>query len=272
VIAGPVEDRTVVWLPLLNRLSELSPSWAIRGNVEGGLAGTGDVDLVAPPEDFDAIEREFQVWARMQELGPVVSCRHVYEGLILIAVGRPGSVFYELEVRGARYFRGGRLFATDDLRGLTEMDPRGFRAVRPGAEGVLRLVLNGLGRVGRPWPRKLAAKQVPELLRADPEGARAAAHALFGPAAGAVERAARDVAADGWDRRAMLVVEGWALLKAGAAPHVLVRRTRFRMRAERCLVQRTITDEERRIPGDVGEWVARAGRDHRVYGGDQGGF
>ena len=259
------EDRAHLWLPLLARLTELSPLASVRGNIESGLAGTGDIDLVAPADDWDRIEASFAGWAEEHGLGPVVACRHVFDGLILIAVGRSGSVFFELEVRGSRYFRGAKLFGAADLLPATEMDPRGFRALRAGAEGLLMLVLNGLGRVGRPWPRKLEAKGVPETLRADPAGVREGAR-LFGWAEPAVLRGAAAVVEGGWDRRAMLSVEAWALLRAARDPRVLVRRARFRARGQRCLVARTITDQGRSIAGDQKEWLRAVAEGHRVHG------
>jgi hypothetical protein len=264
VSGARTEDRAALWVPLLRRLTEESSLWAVRGNVEGGLGGEGDIDLVAPKRDWAVIEDHFRRWAEDHGIGPVVSCRHVFEGLILIAVGAPGAVFFELEVRAARYFRGGTLFEASDLVPVTTINSHGFREVRPGAEGLLRLVLNGLGRAGRPWPRKLEAKRVPELLAADPEGARAAA-ALLGPARAAVVRAADSVAAGGWDRRSMMVVEGWALLRALASPKLLLARARWRAAGRPCVVQDAITNHGRHIPGNPEAWLAVAARDHPVY-------
>jgi hypothetical protein len=258
------EDRTGLWVPLLRRLTGLSPQASVRGNVEGGLAGTGDIDLVAPEEDWPRLEREFVAWATEHGVGPVIACSHVFDGLILVAVGPPGSVFFELEIRGSRYFRGARLFGAADLLPAAEMDPRGFRALAPGAEGLLMLVLNGLGRVGRPWPRKLKAKNVPAALRADPAGMREAAR-LFGWAERAVLRGAAAVTEGGWDRRSMLTVESWALWRAAAAPQTLVRRMRFRASTERCIVARTITEHDRRISTDQAEWLRSAAPTHRIY-------
>jgi hypothetical protein len=283
VSAAPTEDRAALWVPLLRRLTEASELWTVRGNVSGGLGGEGDIDLVAPKRDWAVIEDHFRRWAVDNGIGPVISCRHVFEGLILIAVGgagsagpqneggagsagpsKQGSIFFELEVRAARYFRGGTLFESMDLVPYSTVNSHGFREVRPGAEGLLRLVLNGLGRAGRPWPRKLEAKQVPDLLAADPEGVRSAAR-LFGPARGAVERAAASVAAGGWDRRSMMVVEGWALLRALASPRLLLARARWRAAGRPCVVQDAITNHGRHIPGDPEAWLAVAARDHPVY-------
>jgi hypothetical protein len=51
------------------------------------------------------------------------------------------------------------------------VDERGFRIIRPGAEAVFMLVLNGFGRRGRPRRRRIEANQLPQLLRSNPDGA-----------------------------------------------------------------------------------------------------
>ena len=86
--------------------------------------------------------------------------------------------------------------------------------MRPGAEGLLKLVLNGSRWGGRPNFEGLRTKHVAELLDQDEEGARLCAP-LFGPAAPAVLALADSVRAGGWDRTAMLKVEAQALFKAG---------------------------------------------------------
>ena len=72
-------------------------------------------------------------------------------------------------------FRGSTLFVLEQLQPLTMMDDRGFRRVRPGAEGLLKLVLNGSRWGGRPNMEGLHTKHVVELLEQDPEGSELAA-------------------------------------------------------------------------------------------------
>jgi hypothetical protein len=146
-----------------------------------------------------------------------------------------------------------------------EIDERGFRRVRPGAEGVILLTQNGMRWGGRPDPEGLARKRVRELLRSDPDGVRAAAR-LFGPASGALLAGAHSVVAGSWNRPAMVAVEAWAVLRALLAPHVLVTRLWAKRVKKRCPVLRSICSSGRRVPSDVGAWLRAVERDHELLG------
>jgi hypothetical protein len=142
------------------------------------------------------------------------------------------------------------------------LDARAFRRVRPGAEGVIKLVSNGLLPGGRPAAEAMARKRVPALLAADPGGVIVAAR-WFGPAAGAMRRLAAAVAAGGWDRRAALEVEAWSLLRGVAEPGTLASRTWFKYHVRaRCPVIQTIRRDNRRLPDDVGAWLEAARATH----------
>jgi hypothetical protein len=235
-------------------------------NVESALDGVGDIDSAASESDWPVIEYEFRRWATEHALGPVVVCRHIPGGLNLVAVPPTMSTLLEVGVKARRIWRGSTLFVLEDLKPLMVLDPRGFRRIRLGAEGLLKLLLNGAKWDGSPNWDGLRSKYVIELLQADPEGARMAAH-LFGPAQKGVLRAAERAMAGGWDRRAVLAVEGWALLRALRHPGVAVKRARFRLRAKAaCPVVSTILGDHRRIPSDRDTWLRRVAASHVVYG------
>jgi hypothetical protein len=266
--AAHAEDRTSLWLPLLQRLTEVSPSWVVWKNVDAALAGSGDIDAAAPETDWPLMEREFRRWAVEHELGPVIVCRHIPGGLNLVAVPPGMPTLLELGVKARRIWRGATLFVLEDLKPLMVLDPRGFRRLRPGAEGLFKLLLNGTRWDGAPNRDSLRAKRVGELLRDDPEGARLAAH-LLGPARAAVLRAAHRAATGDWDRGALLVVEGWTLLRALGSPGVVVKRARFRLRTRTsCPVIATLLHDHRRIPDDREAWLRRVAASHPVYGGE----
>ncbi|MFN2490196.1 MAG: hypothetical protein ABR529_10765 [Actinomycetota bacterium] len=259
-------DLSSLWLPLLAHLTERFPRWGLWKNADRALAGHGDFDSTAPLEDWDAILAEFHAWAAGRGYGPVAACSHVAGVLFLIALDEKASTFLELDVNARKYFRGWTLFRPENLAPLMEIDERGFRRVRPGAEGVILLTQNGLRWGGRPDPAGLARKRVAELLRADPEGVRAAAR-LFGPTSGALVAAAEGVAAGGWNRRAMLTVEAWAVLRALAAPHILATRLSAKRVKKRCPVLRAIFADGRRTPRDVGAWLSAVAEEHPVLAG-----
>ena len=55
-------QRGLLWLPLLQRLTALSPSALVWKNASSALRGHGDLDLIAPSSDWNAIEVEFRRW------------------------------------------------------------------------------------------------------------------------------------------------------------------------------------------------------------------
>jgi hypothetical protein len=258
-------DLTALWLPLLRRLTDECPGWGIWKNADAALAGSGDMDSAAPADAWDAIVREFRSWAKANELGPVTTCRHVDGVLFILALDRQSGSFVELDVNAKKYFRGWTMFRSEDLAPLMEIDARGFRRLRPGAEGVMLLLGNGTLWGGRPNPEGLRRKRVSEALRRDPAGVAATASRLFGRADGALVRAADRAARGEWDRRSMLGVEAWAVANALAEPGVVVGRLRSRPIKKTCPVLRTIFTDNRRVPTDFDAWVERVREAHPVY-------
>ena len=258
-------DRSSIWLALLRHLSDADPHWGAGGDVEEGFAGLGDVDLVAPRATWPQLERSVVAWAGERGLGEVVSCPHRPGTLVLLALGPPGELFFELEATATKYLRGRALYRAEDLAGLMVMDPRGFRRIRPGARSLLKFMPNGIKWGGRPRWSPDKAQRVLEGVRADPEGARAAAR-LFAPVHDALLRATQAAADGRWDRRAMLEVEAWALGRSAGHPTEAFRRLGGRLRGRRsCTVLRAI-GAGRRAPGDTRQWLAEVGRDHTVHG------
>jgi hypothetical protein len=261
------ENRSSIWLPLLRRLTEASRSWVVWKNVDSALSGIGDIDAAAPETDWPIIEREFRSWATELALGPVIVCHHIPGGLNLVAVPPTMSTLLELGVKARRIWRGATLFVLDDLKPLMVLDPRGFRRLRPGAEGLFKLLLNGARWDGRPNRDGLRSKRVAEMLHEDPTGAWMAAQ-LLGPARGAVLRAAQRAAVGEWDRRAVLAVEAWTFLRALRSPAVAAERVRFRLRAKAtCPVVSTLLGDHRRIPADRERWLRLVAASHPVFVG-----
>ncbi len=267
LIATQPEETGPPWLPLLRRLSDVSPHWVVWKNVDSALSGTGDIDAAAPPTDWPVITDEFRRWAATYALGPVVVCRHIPGGLNLIAVPPRMPTFLEIGVKARKVWRGATLFVLDDLKPLMIEDERGFRRLRLGAEGLFKFVLNGTRRGGRPDWDALRAKHVLEQIRDDPAGTRAAAR-LFGTVEDSLVKATERAVAGEWDRTAMLKVEAWALAKALGAPRVLLDRLRFRaVSSATCPVVATLLTRRRRIPDDREAWMRLVATTHSVYDG-----
>jgi hypothetical protein len=264
VEVGDAQDRTALWLPLLQRLTERFPGWSVWKNVGSAFAGTGDIDSFSPPEDWPDIQRTFVAWVAEVGLGPVIICRHIPQGPHFITLEPRSPYLVQLDVKERGTFRGSTLIDAWDLQQLSEIDALGFRRVRPGVEGVIKLCMNGMRRGGRPNDEGLRAKRVADLLASDPEGVEAAAE-LLGLAAGPLLRGAAAVVAGGWDQTAMRKVETWCLLRAVAEPGTALSRLHFLYRvAPRCPVVSLIRDHDRRLPADREVWLDEVARDHEV--------
>jgi hypothetical protein len=249
------EEVPTDWLPLLRRLTQLSPDWAVWKNADSALRGHGDIDSVSVRAEREALIREFRSWARENALGPVFTCTHV-PGVVLIVALRDRE-FVELDLCERAVFRGSPLFGAADLRHLVIMDDRGFRRLRPGAEGLLLLFFLGMKYGGRPAFDALQRKGIVDLLRADQDGMEAAT-SLFGVAEGPAWRLAKAVLQADWDRRSALEVEAWAGARALGHLRVVSSRVAFRLRRGRdCLIW-SILRRGRRIEGDVEAWLSIA--------------
>ncbi|MGH7722236.1 MAG: hypothetical protein ACRENL_05295 [Candidatus Dormibacteria bacterium] len=263
-MTGPsAVDRSALWLPLLRRLTAESPTWVTWKSADAALHGYGDVDSTAAAAERPAIESMFAGWAAAQGLGPVIVCRHAPDLDVLVALSGD-EPFIELDVMPRKVFLGSTMFTHQDVLALSEMDPRGFRRVHPGAEGLLKLLLNGTHRNGLPDHRALRARRIARLLATDARGVRLMA-ARFGPAEGAALDLATAVVGGGWDRRAALRVEGWFLARALLEPRLVGNKLRFRVAKRRCPVLRAMA-AGRRVPEPAQAWLRRARVGHRVYG------
>lgn len=261
---APVGNRAGLWLPLLRELTETFPRWAVWKNVESALAWHGDVDSFAPPSDWPAIEGVFLAWVRSNRLGPAIICRHIPQGPHFVTWENVSPYLLQLDVKRLGTFRGSILIDVEDLEKLSEMDTRGFRRIRPGAEGVLKLVYNGMKPGGRRNAEGLRFKRVVELLQQDPEGARLAAD-LFGLAAPAVRASVEAVQRGEWKRSAMLAVEAWSLIRSPAHPGELVGRLWLNMVGKkRCPVLQVIREHDRRLPDDREAWLRRVAASHVI--------
>ena len=259
-----IVDRTELWLSLLRRLTDEYPAWATWKNVESALAGKGDVDSLAPPDTWPAIRRTFLDWSGERGYGPAIICPHVPQGPHFITLQPGSSYIVQLDVKERATFRGSTLIDAWSLPPLTELDTRGFRRVRAGADGVIRLCSNGVRKGGRVNAEALVEKRVAELLGSDPEGVKEMAE-LFGPAGSALLRGAHAVVQGRWDRRAMATVEAWALARSVAEPQVAASRLWFgKVTLKRCPVLRIIRQHDRRVPDDVDGWLDEVRQSHEV--------
>lgn len=255
-------DRYELWRRLLVALSEGAPNWGVAGNVDEGLSGDGDVDLIAPVAEWHRVEKHFRGWAEANGLSSVVSCTHRPGVLELVALGAGEKPVYQVEVLGFRHFRGARLYRAEDLAAAMEMDPRGWRRLRPGAAGVVKLLPNGVTWSGGLKWRGPKAQRVLTLLRDDPEGVRGAADA-FGSVRGLVATATLRAGQGRWSRWRMSAIGLWALVRGLGHPRSFLARAGFRLRRGRCELLATVKNQEL-VRRDPEEWLSRMAAEHEV--------
>lgn len=199
-------DREWLWLKLLRSLTVEVPNWLACTNLNSALSSHDVFDSAAAALSFPDVIRVFKAWAGRRDLEPVTERTHGF-GRLSLATAIPGhTIPMELTVSDGRCWRGYPLVSFPDLIDMAEDDSRGIRKLRPGAQGVLTLLLDATtwtGGVAGDW---VTAGHVRALLAADPAGVRQAA-ALFGVASPAVLQLATAVVAGGWDRRSALRVE-----------------------------------------------------------------
>ena len=260
--SGPTDHRAALWLPLLRRLTERVPRWVVLKNAGAALAGVGDVDSFASPEDWPLIEREFRAWAAERDLPMVAVCRHIWRGPHFVAIDPASPYLLVLDVKSYRTFRGSALIRLGDAVAFAELDPLGFRRLRSGPEGVVKLLWNGMFRGARRNEVGLRTKGVLGLLIEDPTGASEAAR-IVGPAAPLLRRAIRRATAGQWPQRELAVVELWCVVRALWRPDVLFRQLWFRYRiVQRCPLMRLTRQARRRLPDDRERWLAEAAATH----------
>jgi len=242
--------RGMVWLPLLRRLTQISSQLLIWKNASAALQGHGDLDVIAPRSAWPEIEAEFRRWANAERLEPVAVCRHSPGSMFLLVPDRERPAFYELDVKSRGTFRGATVFSPHDLQRMAEMDACGFRRLRPGAEGLLKMFLNGITKTGELDHGRLQRERVHELLEADRQGVELAAQ-LFGPSQNLVLRLVDGFLRGEWDVLGMRSLQARLRRKLLLEPGTLVRRVLSRAHLSRgCRGIKFMLKEHRLKPED----------------------
>jgi thymidylate kinase len=257
-------------IDLLGRIAspEGGPAVAWK-NVEAGISGEGDLDVMAPRSAWEEIERSFRQWASEQGLGAVAVCRHVPGTNYLIAVDPLERIFLQLDVKDRATFRGATVFEAEALMELCEADARGFVRLGLGAEGLFKLIINGISDGGRPDDKNLAKERVAELLAADEQGYRRAA-ARLGSVGAAAAAGAQALVSGGWDRRAMAKVESHYMFQAVREPRLALSRLVVRRAKKTCPIIKASLRAGRRLPEDVNGWIDLVAETHPVYKEEDG--
>ncbi len=182
----------------------------------------------------------------------MIVCRHLPGTLFLVACEPESGRLVELDVYSRLVLRGTAYLEPEELAPLAQLDPRGFRRLRPGAEGLLLLLGNGAPDA-----------RLRESLASDRDGASRAA-ALFGRSSHAALLCAEEAAAGRRNRRAMVRWRLGALARVGRAPRLAGARVAFGLRrGGRCPVLAALA-AGRRVPADETAWLEDVRRTHLV--------
>ncbi len=257
-------DLLELWLSLLRDLTARFPSWAVWKNPESAFSGPGDIDSLAPPEQWHAIEGAFKEWVAANELRPSIVCRHVPQGPHFITFHSEWPHMLILDVKELSTWRGSTLIHHRDLAEITAVGDQGFRRMRSGAEGVVKLLLNGILPGGRQNEEGLEKKRVHALLSDDPEGVELTIERM-GLLSGMLRNGVGAFLDGGWDRRSMLAVEIGFGLRTFSEPRIAVSRLWFKHHLiKQCDVLQSVRKHDRAIPGDPEEWFRRVAINHEV--------
>jgi hypothetical protein len=256
--AGPPHPPP--WVPLLRRLTEISPTWGVWKNADRAIAVSGDIDSVSVPAARDILLDEFFGWASANAMGPFFKCHHLPGSVLGVAL-RERRDLVELQLCERAIFRGSTLFTARQLVSLMTMDARGFRRLRSGSEGLLLLFHNAMKHGGRPSLEGEKAVRLLELMRQDPDGVEAATE-IFGPVRGDARGVAARALEGGWDRTSALRIEGWALSRGLRDLRLLTARAAYRARGQGYCPLLPVLRRGRRVDGDVDAWLERAVRAH----------
>jgi hypothetical protein len=226
------------------------------------LNGFSDIDSVADPSEHSVIARRFLDWTTRNRFVPVISCHHLPGSLLLVAPAPDGRLV-ELHLVHRAILRGAVLFEAAELEPMMVEDSRGFRKLRPGAEGLMLFFHNGITKSGSPNPGALESKSILKMIHEDPNGADAAAH-VFGAGARNARKAVAAAEHGGWSRSAVLFVEMLLALRALRRPSLLASRIMFRVAgAAYCPVLASL-QSGRRIDSNREHWLRRVRRSHPI--------
>lgn len=265
VIERAHEEIERRWLSLLLAIDDGSPDAYVWKNSDRVLEGDGDIDLCAPKREWKRLREIFERWAGVHGLAPVIICSHLPDAMFLVAPDPATGQLFELDVRDRIKLRGATILYWRQGLALVERDPAGFSRLRPGAEAILKLITKGIRPLGRPRDVALERENVVQLMRADPEGAAAAA-AMFGRSARSLLKGSARLVEGRWDRRSMLSVDLLSDARALSDPRGLWRRIRYGRARARCALLDAIVDHGRTVPGDLTTWLQRVAETHEVAG------
>lgn len=255
---------TVSWVPLLQDLAGIETDMAVYKNVGQALEGDGDVDFLAPRRLWTQIEDAFDRWGSTHGLVTMPACRHRPYAMYLVAADHDGSLL-QLDVRDRLHFRRATLVTAEEAAPMYESHPLGFRVLRPGAEGALKLALRGMGPRGELREEPVVRYLIRELVRDDPKGAESMA-ACFVPAPDDALVVVRSLIDGSWDSgRARSMSRAFATASL-RNPVTLARLAMFRRTRRTCPLLRWVLQNGQAQPPRLEDWIGEVRHSHAREG------
>lgn len=222
-------------------LTESIEQWAAWRGVTA-LTEEHDLDSVAPEGVWASVIDATRVWAERWGIEAVVCCRHAPGQLILVGCGgRARETLLQVDVVAQKLVHGAPVWSAEDLLECVDATP-GIRRVRPGSEGVARLLAR----------------------RADGEGRRLTALDPAGATALATRLGLRARLATSTRPGATTLLECLLAVRPFRAPLVAARSFASDHRRRRCGVLAALR-ADRRAPRDLERWLHAVARDHEVF-------
>jgi hypothetical protein len=255
VTGEPAEPGAFSLTGLMTRLTRADPAWAVWKSVERATTGAGDIDAVAPRSAWRSLTAAVVDWAQAERLGPTIACRHLPGTQVDVVCAGTALLQIDLHERAAGVAR------AETLAGMTELDQRGFRVVRPGARALLAL-MSCAHRRRAPLLDEDDRREIESLAAADPEGVQMLA-AELGPLGWLVLRVLRAVGDGSAGHRSALELELFYLSCALRDPRQRLAWARYRLGRPPCAVL-TALAAGRRMPADRSRWLESVAQSHPV--------
>lgn len=219
-------------------LSDACPGFLVW-KAGGDLDAEGDLDAAVPRSAWPAVGAAFDDWARRRGLAATVVCGHAQGMRILVGCGgAAGRRLLQVDLVDRKLVHGVAVWTASDLAVATETR-RGVRSLRPGAEGMARVLADRSDELGA------------VLVRRDPASARA-----LGERLGVRGRlAARS--------RGRLALEAVLALPALGSPVEAMRVATADPARRRCAVLRALA-AGRRAPEPLEGWLDEVAASHEV--------
>ena len=248
-------------LALLVELDSIDPAIGVWKNAAEALDGVGDIDYFARRDLWPAILATFRSWADAHGFEHLPPCLHRPGTMYLLAVNHVGGRLMQLDVRERLTVSGSEVIDAKGLGALLVETGHGFKALRPGAEAALKLLLKCIDRRGDLQEACLADETVAPGIVEDLGGAHATA-GLLTRGGHKAKRLVNSIAAGHPDRAAARSFWRDVRMDSFRRPAILTELAVYRLRRRLCPALRWILSHGQQLPTQADQWITDVRRVH----------